>query len=125
MRSPLAAASRSSSPTAASTSSSAQLHAAPSTSPNLTGSNPATLAASVDPEEIRKFGQMAQEWWNPSGPFRLLHLMNPVRVAFLRQCLQASTEDTPLVGLEGYRLLDVGCGGGIFTEVGFPTLLEH
>ncbi len=42
---------------------------------------------STNPEEIRKFAKLANEWWNPHGAFRPLHAMNPVRCKFLRDVL--------------------------------------
>jgi 2-polyprenyl-6-hydroxyphenyl methylase/3-demethylubiquinone-9 3-methyltransferase len=72
----------------------------------------------VDPEEIQKFSAMAAEWWDPHGKFRPLHKFNPTRLAFIRD--QVSTHfgrDTDGASpLEGLRLLDIGCGGGLLSE---------
>ncbi|MDX1454074.1 MAG: bifunctional 2-polyprenyl-6-hydroxyphenol methylase/3-demethylubiquinol 3-O-methyltransferase UbiG [Gammaproteobacteria bacterium] len=61
----------------------------------------------VDPAEISKFDGLASRWWDPEGEFRPLHAMNPVRLDWIRQRVGS---------LEGLRMLDVGCGGGILAE---------
>ncbi len=54
----------------------------------------------------------ADDWWNESGAFKPLHSFNLVRIKFLRDSLNLSSDDS----LEKLRILDVGCGGGIFCE---------
>jgi len=66
---------------------------------------------SVDPTEVSHFSALAAEWWDPHGTSRLLHLMNPLRLQFLRSCLARGH-----TGAESLRFLDVGCGGGILAE---------
>ena len=56
--------------------------------------------------EIKKFSRLAENWWQPTGEMAPLHRINPLRVLFL---------DTS-VSLVGKRVLDVGCGGGLFAE---------
>ncbi len=60
----------------------------------------------ADPREIAKFNEQAHRWWDPQGPSRALHELNPERLAFVR-------ERMPLAGA---RVLDLGCGGGILAE---------
>ncbi len=60
----------------------------------------------LDPEERRKFNDVAATWWDPDGAFKPLHQLNPARLAYV----QGRCE------LTGQRVLDVGCGGGILTE---------
>lgn len=78
--------------------------------------DPAALDT-VDRAELAKFRAMAERWWDPAGPLRPLHLMNPVRIDWLlRQCrahLPCAAGRRPLAGLAA---LDVGCGGGLLAE---------
>ena len=66
-----------------------------------------SLETNVDPHEIDKFQSIASRWWDRESEFKPLHEINPHRVAYIEQ--QAS-------GLDGKRILDVGCGGGILAE---------
>ena len=65
-----------------------------------------TSRQNVDAAEVAKFDALASRWWDPGGEFRSLHEINPLRLDWIRQH----------VSLEGARVLDVGCGGGILTE---------
>lgn len=60
----------------------------------------------VDPDEIKKFADLASRWWDPEGEFKPLHDMNPIRLGFI--------DDHASVA--GKAILDVGCGGGILSE---------
>jgi len=75
-------------------------------------------AKSVDPDEIAHFSAMAATWWDPKGPFKPLHKLNPTRIAFIRDNLCAHFGRDPLSDkpLEGLRILDIGCGGGLLCE---------
>jgi 2-polyprenyl-6-hydroxyphenyl methylase / 3-demethylubiquinone-9 3-methyltransferase len=66
----------------------------------------ARASANVDPAEIAKFDALAARWWDPSGDFRTLHEINPLRLDYIRQRSQ----------LAGRRVVDIGCGGGILSE---------
>ena len=73
---------------------------------------------SVDPAEMESFSRMAADWWDPSGPFKPLHIMNSARLSFIKETvcdhfgLDASQEQP----LKGIRVLDIGCGGGLLCE---------
>ena len=77
----------------------------------------------VDPEEIRRFDQVGDAWWDPGGPQAGLHDINPLRLDYLRRQLAADpqgedpqNEDQPAAALQGVQALDVGCGGGLLSE---------
>ncbi|KAI0477327.1 3-demethylubiquinone-9 3-O-methyltransferase [Xylariaceae sp. FL0804] len=69
----------------------------------------------VSPDEVSHFNALASSWWDPQGPSRILHLMNPLRHDFIRYCRGSVLDDAPPAAA-GLRYLDVGCGGGIFAE---------
>ena len=73
---------------------------------------------SVDPREMESFARMAADWWNPSGKFRPLHVMNGFRMGFIKETLCEHFHRDPEAErpLEGLRLLDIGCGGGLLCE---------
>lgn len=64
------------------------------------------FAANADDAELAKFESLAASWWDPDGPFATLHAINPLRLAYI--------EDRSR--LDGCRVLDVGCGGGLLAE---------
>ncbi len=72
----------------------------------------------IDPSEIAKFERMAAEWWDPLGKFKPLHKFNPVRLAYIRDmaCAHFGRDPQSASPLNGLRLLDVGCGGGLVAE---------
>ena len=72
----------------------------------------------VDKIEVEKFSKMAQDWWNPNGKFKPLHVFNPTRISFIKDKLLShfklsSNNETPLKKL---KILDIGCGGGLLCE---------
>jgi 2-polyprenyl-6-hydroxyphenyl methylase/3-demethylubiquinone-9 3-methyltransferase len=60
----------------------------------------------IDQQEVQKFADLAKKWWDASGDFKPLHVINPLRAEYI----------SSKVELEGKTLLDVGCGGGILAE---------
>ena len=60
----------------------------------------------VDPAELQKFGELAEHWWDRDGDFKPLHQINPLRLGWIEE----------RVSLDGLRVLDAGCGGGILAE---------
>lgn len=82
-----------------------------------TATAPETLTRpSVDPEEVEKFSRMAAEWWDPESQFKPLHKFNPVRLGFIRDAICNHFGLSGATPLEGLRILDIGCGGGLVCE---------
>ena len=60
----------------------------------------------ADPQELKKFSDLAHRWWDPSSEFRPLHQINPLRLEWINA----------IVPLAGKTVIDIGCGGGILAE---------
>jgi len=65
--------------------------------------------------EVRKFGALAARWWDPDGPMRPLHRMNPLRTGWIADRI-ARANGRRGRDLAGLTLLDVGCGAGLASE---------
>jgi 2-polyprenyl-6-hydroxyphenyl methylase / 3-demethylubiquinone-9 3-methyltransferase len=65
-----------------------------------------TRTENVDAAEIARFEALADRWWDSEGDFKPLHDINPARLDFIDK----------RVALDGKRVLDIGCGGGILAE---------
>ena len=59
-----------------------------------------------DTKDVAKFNNLSDKWWDPKGPIRTLHEINPARLKFI----------TANQSLKNQSILDVGCGGGLLTE---------
>ncbi|GJM03037.1 MAG: ubiquinone biosynthesis O-methyltransferase [Rhodomicrobium sp.] len=80
--------------------------------------HPQKTTPTLDPEEIARFGAMADEWWDPKGKFRPLHKISPARLAFFREqiCRHFGRDEKAANALNGLSLIDIGCGGGLVAE---------
>ena len=65
-----------------------------------------TSTLNADPAELAKFSDLAHRWWDKDGEFRPLHQINPLRLDWINA----------LCPLDGLKVLDVGCGGGILSD---------
>lgn len=65
-----------------------------------------TSTENADPAELAKFAALAQNWWDPNGPSKPLHELNPLRLKHVNA----------IAPLAGRHVVDVGCGGGILSE---------
>ena len=76
------------------------------------------IGGTIDPDEIARFSAIAAEWWDPVGKFKPLHRLNPVRLAYLRDhlCDRFNRDPRSLRSLEGLKIIDIGCGGGLVAE---------
>ena len=74
--------------------------------------------STIDPDEIGRFDALAATWWDPAGPMKPLHGMNPVRLGFIREQINSHFGVSPasISPLAGLSVVDVGCGGGLLSE---------
>ncbi|MEM9844978.1 MAG: bifunctional 2-polyprenyl-6-hydroxyphenol methylase/3-demethylubiquinol 3-O-methyltransferase UbiG [Pseudomonadota bacterium] len=80
--------------------------------------NETSMQTTIDPDEVAKFSAMADEWWDPDGKFKPLHLLNPCRLDYINAQIAAEFDRdlTSMRPYDGLRLLDIGCGGGLLSE---------
>jgi len=76
----------------------------------------------IRPEEAEHFASLARDWWNPKGKMASLHQVNPVRLEFIREAVDAHLAKEPgydhqsIKPLAGKSVLDIGCGAGLLCE---------
>jgi 2-polyprenyl-6-hydroxyphenyl methylase/3-demethylubiquinone-9 3-methyltransferase len=75
-------------------------------------------AGSILPDEAAHFGALAADWWDPKGSSVMLHRLNPVRLAYLRDRIDQhwGLDETGLKPLADKTAADVGCGAGLLAE---------
>jgi 2-polyprenyl-6-hydroxyphenyl methylase/3-demethylubiquinone-9 3-methyltransferase len=76
------------------------------------------MATTIDPKEAEHFGRMAADWWDPDGSSAMLHKLNPVRLAYIRDRIDQhwGLDEHDLRPLKNRRAADVGCGAGLLAE---------
>lgn len=76
------------------------------------------MDTTVDAREVAFYTRLAETWWDSEGPFWPLHKLNYLRTAYIRDKLCQHFQRTANASrpLDGLRVLDVGCGGGILSE---------
>jgi 2-polyprenyl-6-hydroxyphenyl methylase / 3-demethylubiquinone-9 3-methyltransferase len=73
---------------------------------------------SIVPDEVEQFAKLADDWWDPDGASAMLHKLNPVRLAYIRDRINQhwQVDEHGRRPLEGRSALDVGCGAGLLAE---------
>ena len=72
----------------------------------------------INKEEIQKFSNLADQWWDPKGKFKPLHMFNPIRIEYITEKVKDhfKLESKKIEPLKGLEILDIGCGGGLMSE---------
>ncbi len=72
----------------------------------------------INKEEIQKFSNLADEWWDVNGKFKPLHMFNPIRIQYITEKIKHhfNASDRNNNFLKGLNILDIGCGGGLISE---------
>ena len=72
----------------------------------------------INKEEIQKFSELADEWWDVQGKFKPLHMFNPIRIEYISEIIKQHFKLPKSDGnfLKGLKILDIGCGGGLISE---------
>jgi 2-polyprenyl-3-methyl-5-hydroxy-6-metoxy-1,4-benzoquinol methylase len=95
---------------------------------SMTSSSMTSAQTTIDKDELAKFSSAASDWWNSSSALinPALHTLNALRIPLVRNALvsrktavnqEISDAETSVAPLSGMTVLDVGCGGGILSEV--------
>ena len=72
----------------------------------------------INKEEIQKFSNLAEEWWDVNGKFKPLHMFNPIRIEYIIDKIKQHFKIINKKGslLKDLNILDIGCGGGLISE---------
>ncbi len=70
----------------------------------------------INNNEVKKFNQIAEEWWDPNGKFKPLHKFNPVRLDYIKKSILKKLKKRDDTYLKNVKILDIGCGGGLLCE---------
>ena len=77
-----------------------------------------TSNSTIDLEDIKRFEELSQDWWDPKGPLKSLHQFTPIRIEYIKSAIKRHQKGNwesskPLANI---RILDIGCGGGLLAE---------
>jgi 2-polyprenyl-6-hydroxyphenyl methylase/3-demethylubiquinone-9 3-methyltransferase len=83
-----------------------------------TSEGPFRATTSIVAGEVEQFARLAGDWWDPDGASAMLHKLNPVRLAYIRDRINQhwALDEHGRRPLEGKSALDVGCGAGLLAE---------
>ena len=71
----------------------------------------------INKEEIQKFSNLADEWWDVKGKFKPLHMFNPIRIEYILDEISKHFKiNSKESCLNNFEVLDIGCGGGLMSE---------
>jgi 2-polyprenyl-6-hydroxyphenyl methylase/3-demethylubiquinone-9 3-methyltransferase len=79
-------------------------------------------ASTINADEVAQFSAIAEEWWDERGKFAPLHRLNPARIGYIRQVIEAhfgkvcGPDGDSATPLKNLTLADIGCGGGLICE---------
>jgi len=76
------------------------------------------MSTTINKEEIQKFSKLSEEWWDANGKFKPLHMFNPIRIEYITENIKKNFKinSDKINYLEGLKILDIGCGGGLISE---------
>ena len=84
------------------------------------------MSSTIDAAEVKKFSDIADEWWSKTGKFKPLHKFNPIRISYIRNKIiehfsannsnQKSFDKKSATPFNGLKIIDIGCGGGLISE---------
>ena len=76
------------------------------------------MSTTINKEEIQKFSKLSEEWWDVNGKFKPLHMFNPIRIEYITENIKKhlKIKKDKVNSLEGLKILDIGCGGGLISE---------
>ena len=76
------------------------------------------MSTTINKEEIQKFSDLAEEWWDVNGKFKPLHMFNPIRIEYILENIKKyfKIKKNKANFLEDLNILDIGCGGGLISE---------
>ena len=72
----------------------------------------------INKEEIQKFSNLADEWWDVKGKFKPLHMFNPIRIEYITEMIRKyfKISEKEIDPFKKLKILDIGCGGGLISE---------